>query len=210
MNRRTAIVLSTTVVLLAVIGTTALLAQRADNPPPNPHVVEPSPIPEVVDLSQIKEDVVKELFYSSGRMINPDRQLAEVARDHEGGFGGYYFDETDKSIVYVYMLDVTKTAAAEAAFHAAYHGDREITQIIPVQGDYSLDQLVEWFYILDRALIESGIPPARASVREIENRIRIGLFDAAQIDDALHIMERLGIPEGAVVLNEDYLRPLAE
>ena len=87
---------------------------------------------------------------------------------------------------------------------------RRLTQIIPVQGDYSLDQLVEWFYILDGPLIESGIPPARASVREIENRIRIGLFDADQIDDVLHIMERLGIPEGAVVVKEDYLRLLAE
>ena len=170
----------------------------------------PPPDSDVVDLSQIKEEAVRNLFDSTGKRINPNRQVAKIARDHEGGFGGYYFHETDKSIVYVYMQDVTKTAAAEAAFRAAYSGDRKITQIIPVQGDYSLDQLVEWFYILDGALIESGIPPARASVREIENRIRIGLFDADQIDDVLHIMERLGIPEGAVVVKEDYLRLLAE
>ena len=170
----------------------------------------PPPDSDVVDLSQIKEEAVRNLFDSTGKRINPNRQVAKIARDHEGGFGGYYFHETDKSIVYVYMQDVTKTAAAEVAFRAAYSGDRKITQIIPVQGDYSLDQLVEWFYILDGALIESGIPPARASVREIENRIRIGLFDADQIDDVLHIMERLGIPEGAVVVKEDYLRLLAE
>ena len=170
----------------------------------------PPPDSDVVDLSQIKEEAVRNLFDSTGKRINPNRQVAKIARDHEGGFGGYYFHETDKSIVYVYMQDVTKTAAAEAAFRAAYSCDRKITQIIPVQGDYSLDQLVEWFYILDGALIESGIPSARASVREIENRIRIGLLDADQIDDVLHIMERLGIPEGAVVVKEDYLRLLAE
>ena len=170
----------------------------------------PPPDSDVVDLSQIKEEAVRNLFDSTGKRINPNRQVVKIARDHEGGFGGYYFHETDKSIVYVYMQDVTKTAAAEAAFRAAYSGDRKITQIIPVQGDYSLDQLVEWFYILDGALIESGIPPARASVREVENRIRIGLFDADQIDDVLHIMERLGIPEGAVVVKEDYLRLLVE
>ena len=118
--------------------------------------------------------------------------------------------QTDRSIVFVYMLDVTKTASAEAAFRAAYSGDREITQIIPVQGDYSFDQLVEWFYILDIALIESGIPPAMASVREVENRIRIGLRDADQIDDALQIMKRLGIPEGAVVVKEGYMELLAD
>ena len=166
------------------------------------------PDSEVVDLSQIEEEAVRQLFDSTGKMINPDRQLADVARDHEGGFGGYYFHETDKSIVFVYMLDVTKTAAAEAAFRSAYHGSHDVAQIIAVQGDYSFDQLVEWFYILDRALIESGIPPARASVREIENRIRIGLFDADQIDDALQIMEKLGIPEGAVILSEERIKLL--
>ena len=57
-------------------------------------------------------------------------------------------------------------------------------------------------------MIESGIPPARASVREIENRIRIGLFDADQIDDALQIMEKLGIPEGAVILSEERIKLL--
>ena len=65
-------------------------------------------------------------------------------------------------------------------------------------------------YILDRALIESGILPARASVREIENRIRIGVFDGEEIDNVRRIMERLGIPEGAVVVEEDYMRLLAD
>ena len=171
---------------------------------------QPPPDSDIVDLKQIKEEAIRNLFDSAGNMINPDRQLADVARDHEGGFGGYYFHETDRSIVFVYMLDVTKTASAEAAFRAAYSGDREITQIIPVQGDYSFDQLVEWFYILDIALIESGIPPAMASVREVENRIRIGLRDADQIDDALQIMKRLGIPEGAVVVKEGYMELLAD
>ena len=129
---------------------------------------------------------------------------------HEGGFGGYYFHDTDKSIVYVYMKDVTKTAAAEAAFRAAYSGDHQITQIIPVQGDYSFDQLVEWFNILDRALIASGILPARASIREIENRIVIGLRDRHQIADVRRKMEELGIPEGAVVIRENYSTLLAD
>ena len=167
-------------------------------------------MPQVVDLSQIKEKVVRDMFDSTGRMTTPDDRLARVAKDHEGGLGGYYFHETDKSIAYVYMLDITKTESAEAAFRAAYNGDREITRIVPVQGDYSFDQLLEWFYILDRALIESGILPARASVREIENRIRIGVFDGEEIDNVRRIMERLGIPEGAVVVKEDYMRLLAD
>ena len=164
----------------------------------------------VVDLDQIREDAVRSLFDSNGKLINLKQQLAGIAEDNEGGFGGYYFHETDKSIVYVYMKDVTKTAAAEAAFMAAYDGDHQVSQIVPVEGNYSFDQLVEWFGILDKTMIESGIPPARASIREIENSIHIGLRDGGQIDDVRGIMERLGIPEGAVVVEEDYMRLLTD
>ncbi len=187
--------------LLSGIATTVVMAQRADEPPSDT---------EVVDLDEIREEAVRSLFDNNGRMINPKQQLAGVAVDHEGGFGGYYFHDTDKSIVYVYMKDVTKTATAEAAFRAAYSGDHQITQIIPVQGDYSFDQLVEWFNILDRALIASGILPARASIREIENRIVIGLRDRHQIADVRRKMEELGIPEGAVVIRENYSTLLAD
>ena len=155
---------------------------------------------EGVDLDQIKEDSVRAMFDSNGRMLDPDRRLADVAREHEGGFGGYYFHETDKGVVFVYMQDVSKRAAAEAAFRAAYGGDREITQIIPVQGNYSFDQLLTWFRLLDRALIESGILPVKASVREIENRIWIGLRDESQPDEVRRIMKGLGIPYGAVIV----------
>ena len=186
-------------VMLAVIGTAVVMAQTAGELPPKN-----------VDPDQIREDSVRGLFDSGGRMIDPEQQLADIAKEHEGGFGGYYFHETDKSIVYVYMKDIAKVEAAEAAFRAAYGGDRQITQVIPVQGDYSFDQLVEWFNLLDKALIESDIFPARASIREIENRIRIGLLDGDQIDDVRKIVERVGIPAGAVVVNEDYLRLLGD
>ena len=204
MSRKKTILAGMSLVLLAAVSATAVMVQRADKQQPEP------PVPQVVDLNQIKEKVVRDMFDSTGRMTTPDDRLARVAKDHEGGFGGFYFHETDKSIAYVYMLDITKKESAEAAFRAAYNGDRDITRIIPVQGDFPFDQLVEWFYILDRALIESGILPARASVREIENRIRIGVFDGEEIDNVRRIMEGLGIPEGAVVVKEDYMRLLAD
>ena len=204
MRRKITVFAAATLVLIAALSAAAVMAQIADERQPEP------PVPQVVDLSQIKEKVVRDMFDSTGRMVTPDDRLARVAKDHEGGLGGYYFHETDKSIAYVYMLDITKTESAEAAFRAAYNGDREITRIVPVQGDYSFDQLLEWFYILDRALIESGILPARASVREIENRIRIGVFDGEEIDNVRRIMEGLGIPQGAVVVKEDYMRLLAD
>lgn len=187
-------------VLLAVIGTTLVLAQSGGDAPFDTGAV---------DLDTIREDAVRNLFDSDGRLVNPKQQLAVIAKEHEGGFGGYYFDETDKSTVYVYMKDVTKTAAAEAAFRAAYSGDRQVSRVIAVQGGYSFDQLVGWFNALDRALIENGIPPAKASIREVENRIRIGLFDASQIDGVRRIMKKLGIPDGAVAISENHSRLLA-
>ena len=187
--------------LAVAIGTTLALAQSEDDAPTGTGSV---------DLDTIMEVAVRDMFDSDGRMINPDQQLAVISKEREGGFGGYRFDETDRSVVYVYMRDITKTEAAEAAFRAAYGGDRVVSQVIAVQGDYSFDQLVGWFNALDRAMIESGIPPARASIREIENRIRLGLFDASQADDVRRIMEGLGIPEGAVVISVGHLRLLAD
>ena len=197
MTGKTTILAAVTLILLAAVGMTVVLAQRADEPPPDL---------DVVDLSQIKEEAIRNLYDSSGKRIDPNMRAAKIARDHEGGFGGYYLDKTDKSIVYVYMLDVTKTAAAEAAFRAAYYGDREISQIIPVQGDYSLDQLVEWYSILIPAFVASEIRLGIWHVYELENRIYIGLRDKDQIDDALLIMEGLGIPAGAAILVEDYIK----
>ncbi len=201
MTRKGTVFAAMALVLVAAIGTAVVMAQSPDERPPNT---------EVVDLDQIKEDVVRELFDSAGKMIDPKRQLAKVARDHEGGFGGYYFHETDKSIAYVYMQDLTETTSAEDAFRSAYNGDRAITQIIPVQGDYSFDQLVEWYHILDRAFAESDIHTGTGSVRVLENRIRFGLRDAGQIDDALRIIQRLEVPEGAVVLVEDHITLLTD
>ena len=201
MARKGTFLAAMALVLVAAIGTAVVMAQSPDERPPNT---------EVVDLDQIKEDVVRELFDSADKMIDPKRQLAKVARDHEGGFGGYYFHETDKSIAYVYMQDLTETTSAEDAFRSAYNGDREITQIIPVQGDYSFDQLVEWYHILDRAFAESDIRTGTGSVRVLENRIRFGLRDAGQIDDALRIIQRLEVPEGAVVLVEDHITLLTD
>ncbi|MCE2458802.1 MAG: hypothetical protein J4G14_13485 [Dehalococcoidia bacterium] len=112
-------------VLLAAIGTTLVLAQSGSDAPSDTGPV---------DLDTIREDAVRNLFDSDGRMVNPEHQLAVIAKEHEGGFGGYYFDKTDKSTVYVYMKDVTKTTAAEAAFRAAYSSDRQVSRVIAVQG----------------------------------------------------------------------------
>ena len=135
-------------------------------------------------------------------MFDTDQRLAGIAREYEGGFRGYYFHDTDKSTVYVYMLDPTQVEAAEGAFRAAYGGKRQVTRVIPVQGDYAFDNLLEWFYALDGALVRQDIHPATSAVLEIANRIQFGLRDMKQAKDARRIMDDLGIPEGAVIFHE--------
>ena len=88
-----------------------------------PEGVPPEGVP-TVNLDEIKEQAVRDLFDDKGRMVTPDQRLARIAVEHQGGFGGYYFDETDRSTAYVYMLDPSRTETAEAAFRAAYRGNR--------------------------------------------------------------------------------------
>ena len=173
----------------------------------------PSTVPRergaTVNLDEIKEQAVRDLFDDRGRMVNPDQRLARIAAEHKGGFGGYYFDETDRSTAYVYMLDPSQTEAAKAAFRAAYRGDRQVDWIVPVQGDYAFNDLLEWFHVLDTAMVENGIHPSTGGVREISNRIRFGLEDIGQATDARRIMSDLDIPQGAVVFEKEKIKLLA-
>ena len=173
----------------------------------------PSTVPRepvaTVNLDEIKEQAVRDLFDDRGRMVTPDQRLARIAAEHKGGFGGYYFDETDRSTAYVYMLDPSQTEAAKAAFRAAYRGDRQVDRIVPVQGDYAFNDLLEWFHVLDTAMVENGIHPSTGGVREISNRIRFGLEDIGQATDARRIMSDLDIPQGAVVFEKEKIKLLA-
>jgi hypothetical protein len=173
----------------------------------------PSTVPRepvaTVNLDEIKEQAVRDLFDDSGRMVNPDQRLARIAAEHKGGFGGYYFDETDRSTAYVYMLDPSQTEAAKAAFRAAYRGDRQVDRIVPVQGDYAFNDLLEWFRVLDAAMVKNGIHPTTGGVREISNRIWFGLEDIGQAENARRIISDLDIPQGAVVFEKSKTRLLS-
>ena len=186
-------------------------AAAATSPPAArtaPSTVPREPVA-TVNLDEIKEEAVRDLFDDRGRMVNPDQRLAGIAAEHKGGFGGYYFDETDRSTAYVYMLDPSQTEAAKAAFRAAYRGDRQVDRIVPVQGDYAFNDLLEWFHVLDTAMVENGIHPTTGGVREISNRIRFGLEDIGQATDARRIMSDLDIPQGAVVFEKEKIKLLA-
>ena len=181
-----------------VLGTltfSAVMAQGTDPP---------------VNVDEIQEDVVRDLFNDDGTVVNPDEKAAGIAEDKEGGFGGYYFDEADKGHVYVYMMDVSKTEDASAAFQEAYTGSRTITQITPVQGDYAFNDLYRWFRELDTEFVENGVHPTSGSVREIDNRIRFGIQDSDQMAAAQRLLNASDVPAGAVVLVEETVNLLAD
>ena len=164
-------------------------------PTPTP---ESTPRPSQVELGEIREDVVRELYDSSGRMANPDRKMQSIAKANDGGFGGYYFDENNPSTVYVYMLDVTKAAEAEEAFRASQNKDAQYTRVVPVQGNHSMDDLVDWFYQTLKAFDDGGIQVNGAGLRLRDNGFSFML--EGDLDGAWAIIDELGIPRDAASL----------
>lgn len=195
--------LAITLAALVAVATacSAPIPQERHQPTP----VRPGDIrhePTRVNVDEIQEEVVRALFDDDGNFFGTDQRLAKVATEHEGGFGGYYFDERDKSHVYVFMMDPSKTASAEAAFREAYDGRHTVTRVTPVQGQHPFDQLVAWSPVLDRALIANDIHPTIGAVMEICNRIYRGLWDESQIADARRVLRDLEIPQDAVVFEQ--------
>ena len=150
------------------------------------------------DLDRVQEDAVRELHDSSGRMVNPDRKMQFIARTNSGGFGGFYFDDSDPSTVYVYMLDVTKTAEAERAFRVAMGESSEYTRIVPVRGRYSMDDLVDWFYQTLKALDSGGIKVNGAGLRPRDNGFSFMI--GSNLDGAWDIIDGLDVRRDAVSL----------
>ena len=153
-----------------------------------------SPSGHPIDLSEVKEDAVREIYDSSGRAKNPDRGIQSISKANAGGFGGFYFDPNNPSTVYVYMKDITETTAAETAFRAAYSKDSEITRIVPVQADHSLDELVNWLYDGVEALHAAGIETSSAGMRILENRFDLAVTNESQLGDAYAVLDGMGVP----------------
>ena len=160
-----------------------------------------SDTPAGTDPSMVKEEAVRSILDSEGKVIDHNSRMASAANDHEGGFGGWYFSE-DKGTVYVFMMDTTKVKAAGEAFRAAYAGQYDSANIEVVEGTYSLDDLVDWTNQLAVALLEAGVPWKSIAVYHANNVISVGFVSADSFETAGQVRERLGIPEGAVLFTE--------
>ena len=157
--------------------------------------------PSSIDPSQVKEDVVKALIDSEGKVINSNKRMAKAARDHEGGLGGWYFSD-DFDTVYIFMEDITKSVAAREAFEAAFSGNLDPTNTVIVEGAYSLDDLVEWDHQLADALPRAGIYWKGIGVDPAKNVIVVEFASADSFEAAHRVREELEIPQDAVEFNE--------
>ena len=155
-----------------------------------------------------QEEAIRRDFDEDGKRVTPDDHLSKIAREVEGGFGGYYFNETDPGHVYVFMKDTSKTKAARSAIEAAYDGDISITQISLVQGQYAFNDLLTWYRSLTRAMAYDSIPMASGAVMETKNRIVFGLPDMSRVSDIRELMGELEIPTAAVIFGEEQVNLL--
>lgn len=182
------------ILLVFVVGT--ILAQEATDPP--------------TGNSQPTEDAVRNVADCNGNVRLPIDRLGDVAGDKEGGFGGYYFSD-DKDTVYVFMTDTTKMPEAREAFNAAYSGRYSPSSVVVVQGQYSFNKLVSWYYQLIPALSNADIHPNSSAVMEDKNRIELGMGGESEFDGVRAVLAQLEIPEAAVILvQRDRIQLLAD
>ena len=194
MAKRTYVLMVVLVLLMGGLLASSVIAQGTNDPPSGDN--------------DYQEEAVRRDFDEDGKRVTPDDRVAKIAQEEEGGFGGYYFAENDPGHVYVFMKDTSKTAAARSAIESAYNGDVSITQISVVQGQYSFNDLLNWYRSLIHAIANDRIPMASGAVMESKNRILIGLPDMSRRSDIRDLMRELDIPSAAVIFEEEQVNLL--
>jgi hypothetical protein len=133
--------------------------------------------------------------------ITEDDRLEQIAKENPG-FGGYYRDRDDTSIVYVYMTDVSQRETAERAARAAVEDPESVSEIRIVQGDFEFTDLAEWFRLITKHLLPVVDEINKKSIIPGTNRIEIGVSDLSAQDRVTKVLNEMGIPVDAVTIVE--------
>ena len=125
----------------------------------------------------------------------------------EAGFGGWFVDPDDNSILYIYLVNPSQAAAEAAA--ARYFGlgrmqNLNIQEIRPLQAQYTLRQLGEWHNKEVGEARPFDLPEVTMTrLDEGKNRIEIGINCESNIDSVRRELQKLltllGVPLEAVV-----------
>ncbi|HYJ80170.1 MAG TPA: hypothetical protein VEW03_11235, partial [Longimicrobiaceae bacterium] len=116
------------------------------------------------------------------------------------GFGGYFLDAAGAPTVY--LTNPAQRPAAELAL-ASFLADRGFTaaDLRVRQGTYSYTQLDAWYrQSRPGAFGVSGI--VLGDVDEAQNRVRFGVVDAVAALGVRGVLARLGVPAGAVLVEQ--------
>ena len=138
-----------------------------------------------LDVPQMQPDLQAQMEQT---FLHPDvAKLVATAP----GFGGFYLDA---GVPTVYLTDVGQRAKVEAAL-AAYGKVRVL------QGQYTYKQLDGWFWQLSPEAL--ALPGAVfVDLDEARNRVFVGVEHAAAAAAVRGVTARLGLPAGAVLVEE--------
>lgn len=133
-----------------------------------------------------------------------DGKFFELARQVPG-FGGYFFDENGDLNVYVTDLAQEGTARAAVTEVARNRGERSQqrwhrpAEIVVRRGDFHFAQLHRWRARLNTELPKLGV--RLIDIDEAKNRIFVGVADEAAKSDVLTLVDQLGVPRNAVIVD---------
>jgi hypothetical protein len=129
----------------------------------------------------------------------PEGEQAAIARVVPG-FGGLFLD--DAGVPTVYLTDPAQRGAAQRALAgiAQEHGFSSSTLRVR-RGQFTYAQLAGWFEQAARsALGERGV--VYADLDEASNRVTVGVESAEAGGRAHALLQRLGVPDAAVLVRE--------
>jgi len=126
-----------------------------------------------------------------------DERYALIARDVPG-FGGMYQDET--GTLNVYLLDPGQEGRARAAIASVMRRETEGRGLRVRRGTFGFTELEGWRRKLPAVMAIEGV--VLSDIDERQNRLRVGVANAAAGQRVRDLLGRLGIPEDAVVVDE--------
>ncbi len=95
------------------------------------------------------------------------------------GYGGYYIDPEDDSIVYIFLVNPSQEGAEKVAqthiSSLVYKGIKKVREVRPVQANYTFRQLQRWYDQLHDSGIWAIPELTMSDVNEGINRIEYGI-----------------------------------
>ncbi len=130
--------------------------------------------------------------------VSPDPLVAHARAIP--GFGGFFLDPSGRPTVY--LKGPAQRGAAQAALRGALRElGKASAELRVLKGDYDYLQLHGWFTLAEpEALTVPGA--VFADLDEGSNRLRIGVESGAAGIQVRAIVARLGIPSGAIVVEQ--------